>query len=82
MRCPPGVENVDSVIATLGDRIDGNTAPCAAGSRHAPVWDGAEVRGHGDLLPGNLLVHAGRLAAVIDLGGSPWATLRGGRPMS
>ena len=34
----------------------------------APVWDGAAVWVHGDLLPGNLLVVDGRLSAVIDFG--------------
>ncbi|MDV5147471.1 aminoglycoside phosphotransferase family protein [Streptomyces sp. SBC-4] len=34
-----------------------------------PQWDGAPVWIHGDLLPGNLLGHDGRLSAVIDFGG-------------
>ncbi len=34
----------------------------------SPVWDGPPVWRHGDLLPPNLLVAAGRLAAVIDFG--------------
>jgi aminoglycoside phosphotransferase (APT) family kinase protein len=34
----------------------------------APVWDGPPVWTHGDLLPGNLLVHGGRISAVIDFG--------------
>ncbi|MEV8431843.1 aminoglycoside phosphotransferase family protein [Streptomyces sp. HUAS 31] len=34
-----------------------------------PQWDDAPVWLHGDLLPGNLLTSAGRLAAVIDFGG-------------
>lgn len=34
-----------------------------------PGWTGAGVWVHGDLAPGNVLVHAGRLAAVIDFGG-------------
>jgi aminoglycoside phosphotransferase (APT) family kinase protein len=33
-----------------------------------PQWDGPPVWLHGDLLPSNLLVRAGRLAAVLDWG--------------
>ncbi|MFF0423330.1 aminoglycoside phosphotransferase family protein [Streptomyces sp. NPDC004520] len=33
-----------------------------------PQWDGPPVWTHGDLLPGNLLSHGGRLGAVIDFG--------------
>ena len=32
----------------------------------APAWHGPPVWIHGDLLPGNLLVHSGRITAVID----------------
>jgi aminoglycoside phosphotransferase (APT) family kinase protein len=57
-------------IAQLGDRIDGDaTLRSWEQSRGAPPWDGGEVWVHGDLLPGNLLVVAGRLSAVIDFGG-------------
>ena len=60
---------VREAIAELGDRID------AAGALR--VWDeaveagppAAQVPSHGDLLPGNLLIERGRLAAVIDWGG-------------
>jgi aminoglycoside phosphotransferase (APT) family kinase protein len=34
----------------------------------APDWDGAPVLIHGDMLPANLLVRDGRLAAVLDWG--------------
>lgn len=34
----------------------------------APGWDGPPVWLHADLMPGNLLVDGGRLAAVIDFG--------------
>jgi aminoglycoside phosphotransferase (APT) family kinase protein len=34
----------------------------------APVWDGPPVWLHADLMPGNLLIDGGRLAAVIDFG--------------
>lgn len=33
-----------------------------------PPWDGPPLWIHGDLHPGNLLVHEGRLSAVIDFG--------------
>jgi aminoglycoside phosphotransferase (APT) family kinase protein len=39
-----------------------------AGCREAPRQDTADVWIHADLMPGNLLVRDGRLAAVIDLG--------------
>lgn len=39
-------------------------------SRAAADWDGRAVLSHGDLIPGNLLVHGGRLSAVIDWGGA------------
>lgn len=35
----------------------------------APVWSGPPVWIHGDLQAGNLLIHKGRLGAVIDFGG-------------
>ncbi|MGW0366811.1 aminoglycoside phosphotransferase family protein [Streptomyces sp. NPDC002990] len=34
----------------------------------APAWDGPPVWLHADLMPGNLLVHGGRLTSVIDFG--------------
>ncbi|MFJ4776065.1 aminoglycoside phosphotransferase family protein [Streptomyces sp. NPDC088762] len=34
----------------------------------APAWDGPPVWLHADLMPGNLLVRAGRLSSVIDFG--------------
>jgi aminoglycoside phosphotransferase (APT) family kinase protein len=65
-----GDEQVRRAIAQLGDRIDGDAALRSwEASLNAPVWDGAEVWVHGDLLPGNLLVVDGRLSAVIDWGG-------------
>ncbi|MEV0233066.1 aminoglycoside phosphotransferase family protein [Nonomuraea sp. NPDC050786] len=70
--CPlaEGDEFFRRSIAQLGDRIDGPTALRSwEESLSAPVWDGAEVWVHGDLLPGNLLVVDGRLSAVIDFGG-------------
>jgi aminoglycoside phosphotransferase (APT) family kinase protein len=35
---------------------------------HGPAWTGTPVWTHGDLIPPNLLVHDGRLRAVIDFG--------------
>ena len=41
-----------------------------SGSRRcaAPGWDGPPVWLHADLMPGNVLIDGGRLAAVIDFG--------------
>lgn len=65
-----GDEQVRRSIAELGDRISGAAALRSwEESLHAPPWAGPEVWVHGDLLPGNLLVVAGRLSAVIDFGG-------------
>lgn len=57
-------------IGELEGRVDtdGATAAWEAALR-APGWDRPPVWIHGDLLPGNLLVHEGRLSAVIDWGG-------------
>jgi aminoglycoside phosphotransferase (APT) family kinase protein len=35
----------------------------------APGWQGAPVLFHGDLLPGNLIVHNDKIVALIDFGG-------------
>jgi aminoglycoside phosphotransferase (APT) family kinase protein len=37
--------------------------------RELPRGDSPDVMNHGDLLPGNLLVHEGRLIGVLDVGG-------------
>ncbi|MBU8813292.1 aminoglycoside phosphotransferase family protein [Mycolicibacterium goodii] len=37
--------------------------------RELPRGDSPDVMNHGDLLPGNLMVHNGRLAGVLDVGG-------------
>lgn len=67
---PERDDDVQRSIAELGDRVDGAAALCSwKQSLDAPVWDGAEVWVHGDLLPGNVLVVDGRLTAVIDFGG-------------
>jgi aminoglycoside phosphotransferase (APT) family kinase protein len=72
-RAPLG--RVDEVtrraIDAAGDDIDGPAATAAwEGALEAPVWDGTPVWIHADLLRPNLLVDAGRLAAVIDFGSS------------
>lgn len=60
-----------AAIAASRDLIDG-AAAAAAWNRalEAPVWDGAPVWIHTDLLRPNLLAAHGRLAAVIDFGGA------------
>ncbi|MFE9204013.1 aminoglycoside phosphotransferase family protein [Micromonospora sp. NPDC007230] len=63
-------DGVRRSVAQLGDRVDGAaTLRAWQESLDAPTWDGPGVWVHGDLLPGNLLVVAGRLSAVIDFGG-------------
>jgi aminoglycoside phosphotransferase (APT) family kinase protein len=57
-------------IAELGDRIDTRRVTAAwDAALAADVWTEAPVWIHGDLQPGNLLVHERRLSAVIDFGG-------------
>jgi len=55
-------------IAALGDRIDGDGAAEVWDAALAATWAAPPVWVHGDVAPGNLLVHAGRLSAVIDFG--------------
>ncbi|MFI7430384.1 aminoglycoside phosphotransferase family protein [Micromonospora sp. NPDC049836] len=63
-------EGVRDAVRRLGDRVDGGAVLRAwQESLDAPAYDGPGVWVHGDLLPGNLLVVDGRLAAVIDFGG-------------
>jgi len=59
-----------TAIAASQGVID-RTAAAAAWARalDAPAWDGMPVWIHSDLLRPNLLVHGGRLCAVIDFGG-------------
>lgn len=59
-----------SAILSARDVIDSD-AVTAAWERalEAPMWDGARVWIHTDLLRPNLLVEGGRLCAVIDFGG-------------
>lgn len=61
---------VRSAIAALDGGVDIDAATHAwKAALQAPVWDGPPVWLHGDLLPGNLLIHDGRLSGVIDFGG-------------
>lgn len=78
---------VREAIDEAGDRIDRARVLAAwEDCLAAPDWAGDPTWIHGDLLAGNLLVHEGRLSAVIDFGalglGDPapdlqpaWATL-------
>ncbi|RZU52703.1 phosphotransferase family enzyme [Krasilnikovia cinnamomea] len=53
----------------LGTRVDGHTVTRVfRAAAEAPAWDGAPVWLHGDLHPANILVHGGRVSAVIDFG--------------
>jgi aminoglycoside phosphotransferase (APT) family kinase protein len=56
-------------IEQLGDHVDG-AAVIAAWDElvQTSKWDGPALWLHGDLHPGNLLVHDGRLSGVIDFG--------------
>lgn len=82
-------EQVHHALACLKDKTDTVIAhriwvdACASAWKHSPVWV------HGDISRGNLLVQAGRLAAVIDFGqlavGDPacdlaiaWTLFKGG----
>lgn len=57
-------------IAALHDVIDtGEVTAAWDAAIQTPAWNGVPVWIHGDLHAGNLLVHQGRLSAVIDFGG-------------
>lgn len=57
-------------IASLHDVFDADQVTAAWDAAvETPVWSRAPVWIHGDLHAGNLLVHRGRLSAVIDFGG-------------
>lgn len=58
-------ENLDAV-AHLVDR--GAVIRVWEAALAAPAWDGPPVWLHGDLHPANILVHEGRVSAVIDFG--------------
>ncbi|MFI6083992.1 aminoglycoside phosphotransferase family protein [Streptomyces sp. NPDC051217] len=58
-----------SELRELGGIVDTDTATAAwDADLRAPDWDGPPVWVHSDLMPGNLLVDAGRLSGVIDFG--------------
>jgi aminoglycoside phosphotransferase (APT) family kinase protein len=58
-----------AAIAELSGMIDTNAATAAWNAAlQVPRWHGPPIWTHGDLLPGNLLVHKGRVSAVIDFG--------------
>lgn len=56
-------------LARLGGRIDA-AATEVWDAALAARWEGPPTWFHGDIAPGNLLVRAGRMAAVIDFGTS------------
>lgn len=61
---------VRAAISSLGGVADTEAATAAwETALRAPAWREPPVWLHGDLLPGNLLVHHGRLSGVIDFGG-------------
>lgn len=56
-------------VAQLADVIDaGAVLACWAELAAAPRWSGPPLWLHGDLHPANVLVHGGRVSAVIDFG--------------
>ena len=71
--CPPGWYDaeVESALATLGERVDQDAARAVWRTALASRWSQAPVWFHGDIAAGNLLVDSsGRLSAVIDFGTS------------
>lgn len=69
-------EEARSALSQLTGMINTDAATSAWNEALTiPQWSGAPVWIHGDLLPGNLLVQAGRLTGVID-----WAALGVGDP--
>jgi aminoglycoside phosphotransferase (APT) family kinase protein len=62
-------ERLEAHVAVLDGRIDAVAVrACWAPLAATPAWAGPPVWLHGDLHPDNLLVHDGRLAAVVDFG--------------
>jgi aminoglycoside phosphotransferase (APT) family kinase protein len=58
-----------AAIAELSGRLDPDAVTAVwEAALQEPAWHGPPVWTHGDLLPGNLLVHEGRISAVIDFG--------------
>ncbi len=69
----PALDTVEHVVAKslreAADLVDADRALQAWGrALEAPAWDGTPTWRHCDLIPPNLLVRDGRLAAVIDFG--------------
>jgi aminoglycoside phosphotransferase (APT) family kinase protein len=63
------VRRLRAAIAECSGMIDTEAATAAwDAALQASAWNGPPVWIHGDLLPGNLLVHQGRISAVIDFG--------------
>lgn len=61
-------EETRTGIDTLGARIDGAAVTEVWETGLESAWSRAPVWVHGDLVATNLLVHEGRLGAVIDFG--------------
>lgn len=60
-----------AAIEAAGEVIDRKAATAAwEGALQAPRWDGRPRWIHADLLRPNLLVHGGRICAVLDFGGA------------
>jgi len=55
-------------ISALNGRVDSDAALAVWEAALASAWQRPPVWVHGDVSPGNLLVRAGRLSAVIDFG--------------
>ncbi|MDQ4007264.1 MAG: aminoglycoside phosphotransferase family protein [Actinomycetota bacterium] len=63
-------EETRDAISVLADRIDVTTATAVWEAAIASHWHGPPVWVHGDVSAANLLLHDGRLCAVIDFGSS------------
>jgi aminoglycoside phosphotransferase (APT) family kinase protein len=61
-------EETREALARLGDAIPRRAATATWEAALAATWTGPPVWVHGDVSAGNLLVRAGRLAALIDFG--------------
>jgi len=69
-------ERLEMNLHALGDAVDGSAIRALWDDLvTALVWDGPPLWLHGDLHPGNVLVHRGQVSAVIDFG-----DLTGGDP--
>lgn len=70
---PPNDDTAQDALRKLAAHDDGIDLAAVAkawdDAVNAPGWDQPPVWIHGDLQPGNLIVHDGRLVAVIDFGG-------------